>query len=66
MHQEKEKQHAAPFWRLKCNIDAQIQVSKEQSFYKQEWMERHQHLVGSVCDVDLNGLINWWLFNDPV
>ena len=35
IHQEKEKQHTAPFWRLKRNIDAHIQISKEQSLYKQ-------------------------------
>lgn len=44
VHQEDKKQGAAPFFTLKCNIDTQIKISKEQSLYKQEWMKKHDQI----------------------
>ena len=40
VHQEKEKQRAAPYWRHKRNIQAMIQMVKDHEVHRQEWMNR--------------------------
>jgi hypothetical protein len=40
IHQEKEKQRAAPYWRHKRNIAALIQLVKDREVHKQEWMDK--------------------------
>ena len=59
MQQEKEKQCIDPIWRLKHNVDAQIQVSKEWSIYKQEWMWRHQQIELGNIAAGLGGFSLW-------
>ena len=52
VHQEKEKQRAAPFWRMKRNIAARYQIEKEQKDMRCQWMEnRINQVVNDTSDI---------------
>lgn len=40
IHQEKEKQRAAPYWRHKRNVDAMLEHAKERASNKDEWIQK--------------------------
>ena len=48
VHQEKEKQRAAEYWRLKRNIVAQKQHQKEQEEHRNKWIS--QQMVDEMAD----------------
>ena len=58
VHQEKEKQRAAPYWRHKRNIDAMLEHAKQRASNKDEWVQRkiRGDMEKAECELGQMGL----------
>jgi len=51
IYAEKEKQRAAPFWRMRRNIAARFQIEREQEEMRCQWMAgRSNQVINDTAD----------------